>query len=530
MKNFIPRLFRKVAVRKHLLAIGYWLFICGGGSHANGQAMVTATVTVTNQAGTTNGNTITVNGVVRTWTNNVTAANTQITTATNITLATSNLFAAYAATPAPSIILGRVSTNKVTFQGYPGTTMTVTFGGTWATVSYLTNNTSTNVPVYPVRVPKSAVTSPGEKTNIASGLITWISSNEATNQVPLTAPAFALFVPGGVGGGGSGVGTNYVTPTGTASYPDTLGTNFWWDMGLTNAYGPIVYRTITATQNVNFLGVTNSRQWGQLSINVVASGTNRLITVPTNLPHLNTNGLALMGSRYGIWLTNGNEYRITVQSNSTLSTLWTTFGQGFAGAASTNVIGATNSPTTGYSLHATGLDTKWYPDLGMTNSRTTGYIPYASGNDAYWGPPPAGGSGSALATLTQFAYTVATNDILIQYLFFPYFGNIKYSLTGAGTPPAGFQRVRFVVPSNGWSATNSNQIETWDLILRGISNNISIFFEGAANWNFLNESGPTFAPTNLAPNQIYYITIKHVGGQTNFTARYQTYTNTLVDN
>lgn len=103
---------------------------------------------------------------------------------------------------------------------------------------------------------------------------------------------------------------------------------YWWDFGVTNALGQkLIYATLQATNDVEFIGVTNCTKWGTLSFNVVASGADRLVRLPTGLPHLDTFGLTLTNGAYQLTLTNGNEFRMTIQSNSTLSTLWTTFGQ-----------------------------------------------------------------------------------------------------------------------------------------------------------------------------------------------------------
>lgn len=111
-------------------------------------------------------------------------------------------------------------------------------------------------------------------------------------------------------------------------YPDSQGTNFWWNCGRTNSSGQTyIYQSILATNDVNFTGVTNCVMGSILSFNVVASGADIQISVPASLPHLDTNGLALAGAVYSLTLTNGNEFRMTLQSNITLSTLWTTFGQ-----------------------------------------------------------------------------------------------------------------------------------------------------------------------------------------------------------
>lgn len=108
------------------------------------------------------------------------------------------------------------------------------------------------------------------------------------------------------------------------------GTNYWLDFNLTNnnPRGYYIYQSVVATSDVFFLGVTNAIKWRLISVNVLASGGDRRIGIPTSLPHLNTNGTTLIGSYYTFTLTNGNEFRITVETNgATISTLWDVFGQ-----------------------------------------------------------------------------------------------------------------------------------------------------------------------------------------------------------
>lgn len=102
---------------------------------------------------------------------------------------------------------------------------------------------------------------------------------------------------------------------------------FLLDFGRTNTLGQgLIYASSVATNDVVFTSITNLTQWGLLSLNVVASGANRTIYVP-QWPHFITNGWFSTNGFYGMVLTNGNEFRLTVQSNLTLSTTWATFGQ-----------------------------------------------------------------------------------------------------------------------------------------------------------------------------------------------------------
>src|SRR6266699_2298089 len=104
---------RSVISMKRFLAIVaglLWLVL-----PASALNIITATVTVTNVAGTTNGQTITVNGNTRTWTNSVSFPATQILTNNTIGGAATNLYNAAAAAPFINLSLGQL-TNGITLQ------------------------------------------------------------------------------------------------------------------------------------------------------------------------------------------------------------------------------------------------------------------------------------------------------------------------------------------------------------------------------------------------------------------------------
>lgn len=164
-------------------------------------------MTCTNVSGTTNGQTITVNGVVRTWTNNVTSIQTQILTNNTIAGAASNMLAAYYVVPAPNATVAPVSTNAMLLKSFPGFPMVATVSAGWATVT-LSTNTLTNATI--VRVPL-AVVGNYEATNVESGLVGYLNDNRMTSVISSSAPAFANYP--------SLIGTN--TFTGTNSFTNS---------------------------------------------------------------------------------------------------------------------------------------------------------------------------------------------------------------------------------------------------------------------------------------------------------------------
>ncbi len=142
--------------------------------------IITANVTVTNIAGTVNGNTIQVNGVLRLWTNNVTTGATMIQATNTSALATSNLFRAYAQFPQSSMTIYQPTISNILFKSFIDAAMTVTASAGWATVSYSTNTIGTNA--YEVRIPAEAE-GIYQRTNIASGLAHWLNISPNTNAL-----------------------------------------------------------------------------------------------------------------------------------------------------------------------------------------------------------------------------------------------------------------------------------------------------------------------------------------------------------
>jgi hypothetical protein len=176
---------------KTLLLILACLTLC---LSAKAQQIVTATVTITNNAGTVGGETISVNGILRTWTNTITAANNQILISNNTNTASTNLLLAYASYPAPQVNIFRSGSNSVSFQSFPGfplVILTNSTGTKWASVTFFTN-TITNMTVFrgfPLLVGNY------ELTNIANGIEQYFASLAVTNAVPTNAPSMTNFLP-----------------------------------------------------------------------------------------------------------------------------------------------------------------------------------------------------------------------------------------------------------------------------------------------------------------------------------------------
>ena len=94
---------------------------------------VTASLSVTN--GTTNGQTITVNGNVRTWTNSVFLPASQVLTNATAAGSKSNLFEEIGLSPFSQVTIQDKGASNIDFVEASGLTLTVTLSAGWGTVS-----------------------------------------------------------------------------------------------------------------------------------------------------------------------------------------------------------------------------------------------------------------------------------------------------------------------------------------------------------------------------------------------------------
>jgi len=137
------------------------------------------------------GDTLTVNGSVRTWTNTVVTASTQILTNSNIGLATTNLWRHITTYNfGPTIRMTWMATNSVRWISNPGVTLDVGVTGAWAT---LTTNFTQTTEQYPIIVPAiSAYTLNTVRTNLLSLLLTDLD-RYPSNSFSSTATAMTNF-------------------------------------------------------------------------------------------------------------------------------------------------------------------------------------------------------------------------------------------------------------------------------------------------------------------------------------------------
>lgn len=209
---------------------------------------ITATIAVTNAAGTTNGQTVQIiagDTTTRTWTNSVSVPATQILTNNTAAGAATNLYAQLVASAplgiAP-IVMG--SSTNVLLYGQSGVPITITLSAGWGVVTYATQSVSS---AWTVRVPNT-VESAAQKTNVASGLVDWLNLTAATSQLNQTAPALAQFV-------GT---TNTQTISGNKTFTGTL--------LVSNAAGIFEIGTIHATNYTGIINAISNGVWWSASL------------------------------------------------------------------------------------------------------------------------------------------------------------------------------------------------------------------------------------------------------------------------
>ncbi|HEV2210863.1 MAG TPA: hypothetical protein VG167_18980 [Verrucomicrobiae bacterium] len=193
--------------------------------------IINATITITNQAGTTNGQTLTVNGDTRTWTNSVSLPPSQVLTNNSIIGCATNLFNAVSDSPFANLFLAMSGTNGIVLQTAPNGTLTVTLSAGWGAVAYTTNVLTSAIAL---RLPIT-VEAAGQQTNLASMLA--LALDLSTNALSATDTLLGNYcslsqaqtlsgtktftgqvVATNVGNVFSGTLTNVASLQGTASY------------------------------------------------------------------------------------------------------------------------------------------------------------------------------------------------------------------------------------------------------------------------------------------------------------------------
>lgn len=250
--NFSPRRLRRFSQIKFLLvsAICALCALCGQAQNN----ITLATIAITN-APTTNGQTLVINGVTRTWTNSVVVPAVQILTNATAAGAATNLFNQLSLNPVPGgTSLSYGSSTSVVVRSFPAQTLTLTLSAGWGLVTYTTNALTTAIAV---RVPNT-VEGAAQRTNISTELVNWLNLTAPTNQLEQSKPAMAQLL-------GT---TNAQTITGAKTFLGTL--------LVSNAAGIFEIGTIHATNYTGDVGAfTNGIWWNAiLRAPILTNGVN----------------------------------------------------------------------------------------------------------------------------------------------------------------------------------------------------------------------------------------------------------------
>jgi hypothetical protein len=275
-------------------------------SALNGRAgdIITATVVISSTSATnlngTNAASITIGSDTRIATNNVVSASTQFYASTNAANAAFYLLNHLRGNPfTTNTIAGIGSTNLgVVLVGQEGVTFSIVISNSWATVAYRTNTVGT---ARVVRVPPT-IESATTRTNVGNGIVDYLNQAHTTTEIDDAAASAAQLV--GVTTTQTVTGQKTLSNTNnlltaqqltldlSALAVDNGGTNFWVDF-LGDAY-----KTITATNNLNFQATTNRVAARTVVLILNPNGTNRSLSFNTSwtnnfigaIPSVLTNG------------------------------------------------------------------------------------------------------------------------------------------------------------------------------------------------------------------------------------------------
>ena len=282
---------------KRFLTLFALLFLVLGFRAEAALDILTATVTVTNESGTTEGDTLTVNGIVRTWRTTVVTPGSDIKATNNIGWAATNLFRSIAISPFPGLSLSMSGTNGVNLGAAPAGVLSVTLSAGWGSVVMTTNPLTSGTVV---RVPYTLEGLP-QQTNVASGVVNILSSDKVTNAIPFLAPAMRNFT--NIGGG------NFIVTTNGTGYTNTLN-----DPKVVRVSG-----TVGSLTNGGYLNpkLTNAINYGSA---------------------FRSPGLGTASEQFGLQATAGTNYDLSVGWDALSTNL---FATAIGAASSATDIGAT---------------------------------------------------------------------------------------------------------------------------------------------------------------------------------------------
>lgn len=297
---------------------------------------VTVTIAVTNQLwGTTNDNTITINGSTRTFTNSTSySPSTMILASNTIPRAKTNIYNHFALYPVGSgatlLLLGDVSTNQLKLIGQPSQVLSASVVGGWGTVTLTTNTLGGETAV---RVPISSQGA-AQRTNIASDIEAALN-NYSTNKIVGRTITNATIMGGTVT---NATFTNMVLFNGTAGY---ITNGIFTNAVITNVSA--LSGTLTALTNGRITGVAVTNA---VITNSIYSGSAYWITNGTF-----TNAIVTNGTFSGTVSRFTNGYATNLVLHSPLLTNAINYGNAFrspGGGSFSENIGSGASATTNF--------------------------------------------------------------------------------------------------------------------------------------------------------------------------------------
>lgn len=347
--------------------------------------VTTATISFTNAAGTTNGQTITINAAVRTWTNSVVVPGTQILTNATPSGSATNAFNQISLNPFAGISLSYSSSTSLALRAFPNQSLTVTLSAGYGEVAY---QTATLTPSIAVRTPYTTET-PQQITNISSDIVAKINNNANTNAIAQTSLAASQL---------AGLGNNQ-TITGNKTFTGTV--------LVSNETGIFHIGTLYSTNINGIIGAISNGIWrtGALIDPVL---TNALWISSANSHMTNLNAYTTVGDvALKVWPNPGGSSVVAFPDDSTgwswNAAIDNTFTLGHGVFPSLGAEFRTNRVTfrTPVAITGGGLTS----ENGATNLWLTGTNSFPAGSDISFGRYPI----TSLANGANAAVPVGTN-------------------------------------------------------------------------------------------------------------------------
>lgn len=166
-----------------------------GAGYLNAQVVISL-LSITNPAGVANGQTLTVNGDTRYFTNPITALN-QIPTGTDVWTTVSNIVLYYNLVPESNVnVYNSIESGQVKFFAVPGNSLSVSNSPGWGTV---VTGTNYFLGTYYLRAPFENIGSGVEKSNAETALVAYLNDTNSAAVIQPASPHFSLILQNAAG-------------------------------------------------------------------------------------------------------------------------------------------------------------------------------------------------------------------------------------------------------------------------------------------------------------------------------------------